>query len=290
MNKIKVISMLAVFAATTCIFGAPKSTSTAQTVVTVNPPRNLNSNDIQVTADKDAAHVLNVAPLAQNGLQLWILIDDGSDQSVGLQFNDIRRFIQQQPANTEVGVAYMQYGDVKKVQDLTSDHELAAKALRLPLGRVAMSTSPYMSLSELIKKWPATDRTREVLMVTSGIDPYGPGPDDPYLLGAIDRAQHAGVIVNSIYFGAGGWTGWQRNWGQNNLARIAEDTGGRSFWLGTTNPVSFGPFLTELNQRLAGQYVVTFEANGKSGLQKIKVKSELPDTKVTAPTRVYIGS
>ena len=72
-------------------------------------------------------------------------------------------------------------------QPLTADHQLAAKAIRLPIGMPGISASPYLSLTELIHKWPASAAAREVLMVSSGIDPiYGAGPENPYLTEAID--------------------------------------------------------------------------------------------------------
>ena len=56
-------------------------------------------------------------------------------------------------------------------QNFTQDHAAAAKSLRLALGDFGAEASPYVSLSEFIKHWPATNGTRrEVLMITSGID------------------------------------------------------------------------------------------------------------------------
>jgi hypothetical protein len=69
------------------------------------------------------------------------------------------------------------------------------------------------ALIDLIHKWPSADQAREVLMITSGIDPaYGPGPSNPYLDRAIEAAQREGVIVHSIYFSSAGHFGhslWQ---------------------------------------------------------------------------------
>lgn len=293
--KNKILTTFAVLATALAASGAPKAADGARAVITVVPGdhshKSLTAADLQVTEEGAPARVTSVSPLAEQGLQLWILIDNSSEQSLSLQYNDIRKFIREQPSNTEIGIGYMQYGDVKKVQDLTTGRDLAAQALRIPLGRVTLSPSPYMSIEALVKKWPATNKAREVLLITSGIDPYGPGPDDPYLLGAIDHAQRAGVVVHSIYYGAAGSTGWQVTWGQNNLSRIDSATGGQFYWLGTTNPVSFAPFLNQLNERLSQQYIVGFEsASGKTGLEKIKVTTELPDAKVVAPTRVYVGS
>ena len=139
------------------------------------------------------------------GLQLFILIDETSRDSVSLQFKSIAKFIEDQPDTTAIAVGYMRNGSVDTVQELTKDHALAEKALRLPLGATAVGyTSPYLSLSDLMKKWPETADRREILMITSGIDPLGGGFSDdpynnPYLKEAFDRAQRGGFIVYSIY-------------------------------------------------------------------------------------------
>ena len=98
-------------------------------------------------------------------------------------------------------MAYMQNGMAEIVQDLTSDHAAAAKALRLADGSRGANASPYFSLSDLIKRWPASSARREVVMVSDGIDRYyGTGDlQDPYVDAAIDDAQRAGIVVSAIY-------------------------------------------------------------------------------------------
>jgi len=103
------------------------------------------------------------------GLQLFILIDDTSRSNLALQYSTIDEFIEAQPATTAIGVGYMRNGTVFTAQNLSTDHTLAKKALRLPLGVGAAYTSPYLALSDLMKKWPETKDRREILMITSGI-------------------------------------------------------------------------------------------------------------------------
>lgn len=271
---------------------------TARMVVTVEPHHGAPSPtvspaDVMVYHNKDRFPVTALTPLRSAGLQLWILIDDGADTDLGSQLGDLRKFILAQPANFEVGVGYMRNGTVTSTQGPTTSHDLAAKALRLPLGDAGASTSPYISLVDLIKKWPPTDRAREVLMISSGIDPlYGPGPQNPYMQRAIDEAQRAGVVVSSIFFGGVGHSGhsyWQITWGQNNLSQLTEETGGEFYWQGMSNPVSFSPYLDEFSRVLSNQYLVTFVAGGKPGsFEPIKARTEIPHVSVVAPSKVYI--
>jgi len=267
-------------------------------VVTVEPHHGaaappVSPADIMVYHNKDRFPVTALTPLRSTGLQLWILIDDGADTALGSQLGDLRKFIQAQPVNFEVGVGYMRNGTVTSTQRPTPDHELAAKALRLPLGDAGASTSPYISLVDLIKKWPPTERAREVLMISSGIDPlYGPGPQNPYVQRAIDEAQRAGVVVSSIFFGGAGHSAhsyWQITWGQNGLSQLAEETGGEFYWQGMSNPVSFSPYLDEFSGVLNNQYLVTAVVSGKpGGFEPIKVRTEIPHVSVVAPSKVYI--
>ena len=124
-----------------------------------------------------------------------------------------------QPASTKVGVAYMQNGVAKVAQNLTSDHALAAKAVRLPLGIGGVNASPYFSISDLVKHWPATTARREVFMASDGIDRYYESADllDPYLDAAVDDAQRAGIVVFDVYtpgLGHFGHSYWLNYWGQ----------------------------------------------------------------------------
>jgi len=119
------------------------------------------------------------------GLQLAVIIDDSTSVSaIGNQLGDIAEFIRQQDATTLVGVFYAQNGTVTVNQDFTPDHEKAAKALRLPVGRAQAFASPYLSLMDFMKRWPPTQDRREILLVSDGIDrfrgdPFSPEPVDP---------------------------------------------------------------------------------------------------------------
>jgi hypothetical protein len=103
-------------------------------------------------------------------LQFFILIDDTCDPSIGNSLNDLRDFINAQPATTAVGVGYMSNATIQIVQNFTADHALAAKAIRLPRGNLSAMDSPYLSLISAIKGWPEQKVRREVLMVSDGID------------------------------------------------------------------------------------------------------------------------
>ena len=75
------------------------------------------------------------------------MVDDACDSSLGGLLDDVRAFIQTQPATTLAGVAYMNNNTLSIAQDLTNDHNKASKALRIPLGNPGAHGSPYLSLA-----------------------------------------------------------------------------------------------------------------------------------------------
>jgi hypothetical protein len=259
------------------------------------PPAKLTPDDVLVTQNKRHMPVTSLEPLSsQQTVQLWILLDDGSSSSLSAQLGDLRKFIVAQRPTAEIGIGYMRNGMVEVVQPLTADHESAAKALRLTTATPGISASPYQALQELVKKWPAGAAAREVLMITSGIDPdYGEGPDNPYLDQAEHAAQRAGIVVYTIYYSAAGRigrAGGERFWGQNYMSQLGGDTGGFFYWIGDRNPVSLSPYLDDFDHRLNNQYLLTFLAQpeDKPGLQSVKVSNEHPHITVTGPNKVYV--
>src|SRR5580658_2241355 len=132
----------------------------------------LRPENVQVKQGKTSLKVDHLIPARGDNaaLQLFILIDDTCDTSIGNSLNDLRDFINAQPATTVVGVAYMSNASIQIVQNFTADHAAAAKAIRLPRGTLSTMDSPYLSLISLIKGWPEQKVRREVLMVSDGID------------------------------------------------------------------------------------------------------------------------
>jgi hypothetical protein len=258
----------------------------------------INREDVTVMQGKDRATVTEWIPAQGDhaALELFILIDDESNTTLGNQLEDLRQFINAQPPTTKVGVAYMQNGIARVVQDLTTDHEQAAKSLRLPLGAGGANASPYFSLSDLVKKWPRSNVRRSVLMISDGIDRYyGSGDlEDPYLLAAIDDATRSGTIVSAIYTpGAGhfGHSYWQTYWGQIYLAELADRTGGEGYYIGFNGtPVSFSPYLEDLDHRLGHQYLLTFLATPpkKAGFVQVKISTEVQNVDLISAGRVWV--
>lgn len=275
----------------------------AHMVVTLEPHKGkevpaVNADDVMVYEGKDRDRVVDWVPATGDhaALELFVVLDDGSGLSLSTQLEDLRKFIAGQPATAKVGVAYMQDGVAKVVQELTSDHAVAAKALRLPMGIRNGNASPYISLSDLIKKWPATTARREVVVASDGIDPYYLSPDleDPYLNATIDQANRAGIVFSAIYtpgVGHFGHSYWLTYWGQMYLAELAEKTGGEAYYIGFTGaPVAFTPYLEDIANRLEHQYLLTFvpKPEKKSGFQPVRLRTEVGNVDLVSAGRVWV--
>lgn len=254
----------------------------------------LNREDVMAYQRQEHLQVTDLVRLqGENaGLELFFLFDDASNTNLGSQFGDVRNFIETQPATTAVGIGYMQHGTVDIVQNLTTDHSHAAQALRLPLS--SGEASPYLSVSDLIKRWPDNSARREVVLVTSGNDVLGgPGVMNPYLEAAIDDAQRKNIVVYAIYMPSAGHAGhssWLLNWAQSHLAQIAEETGGEAYMPGFGPPISFAPYLEDVAGHLAHQYraIVLFKTTPKAGFQDVKLATEVPNAELVSAKRVYV--
>ena len=276
------------------------------------PP--LQKEDVKVKQGKNFLQVTQVIPAQGDNaaLQLMILIDDTLNTSVGNNLTDIKDFISAQPASTLIGVAYMANATVKVSQNFTADHDLAAKAVRLPLGSVSSMDSPYLSLISLVKGWPQQNVRREVLMVTDGLDRLRGEKPQPSRLGpnygttyhsmptisvdassASEISQRYNVLVYSLYspgVGRAGRSSWDLQLGLSGLTKIAEETGGECYSLGTSTPVSFKPYLERFQKLISNQYYVVFQAvpGKKAGFQRVKVDTELSNSEILAPDNVWV--
>jgi hypothetical protein len=250
--------------------------------------------DVMVMHDKDRLQVTAWDPCqsAQAGVELFVIVDDATSTDIGLQFDDLKKFMQAQPPTTLIGVAYARNGAAMVAQNLTQDHAQAAKALRLPQGFGA-TASPYLSVTDLAKKWPPSARCRQIMMVSSGIDYLQSGPQNTYLAQAIDQAQRAAIQVYAIYaqpVGHAGHDFFRLNWGQNNLAQLTDETGGEFYIQGVTAPIAFAPYLTEYAEKLTHQFRLTFLAQpaAKAGFQRIKLETEVTNAELEAQDKVWV--
>jgi hypothetical protein len=262
----------------------------------------LNREDVIVKQGKERLQVTDWTPVGGDKapLDLFILIDDAAHPSLGLQFGDLHSFIDSLPANTSVGVGYMRNGTVQVAQNLTNDHDQAARAIRLPLASSGAFGSPYLSVIDLMKRWPENSNRREIVMITDGIDRFRSEPRHrgirsigPDVDSASVVAQRTGTMIHTIFTRGVGLRGrdfWEITNGQNGMAKLSDETGGESFFLGTHNAVSFRPYLESLQRSLGNRYLLEFNAvpGNKAGLKNVKLTTEVAGVELDSADSVWV--
>jgi hypothetical protein len=276
-----------------------------QVIVTVLPKQEGGSaaavpaQDMTVKVNGKDARVTGWEALrgSRDPVELVVLIDGSARTSLGRELNDLTQFVNSLPPNIRSTIGYMENGNAALTGPLTDDHAAVLKGLHIPGGVAGSNASPYFCLSDLAKRWPSQDSAarREVLMVTDGVDEYNRryDPEDAYVQAAIADSVRAHLVVYSIYWtdqGGADQTQYANNTGQNLLTEVSQATGGKNFWQGLGNPVSFEPFLEELTRRFQNQYELSFVAplKGKPEVEEIKLKFKAPGSEVDAPQQVFV--
>jgi hypothetical protein len=275
--------------------GTVTMTVTAVGKKDTQPPA-INKDDVQLYRGKERVQVGDWRK--GETLALAILIDDSIDTSAGSNGEDLQSFILDQPKSTLIAVGYARNGAAMVAQDFTSDHELAAKALRLPLGSAGAFSSPYLSLLDWMKRWPnGAGERRSIMLISSGIDyfrgDFGFGSRSPDLDNTIARAQKQNINVWTIYYPGGGHTSrgfFRVNNAQNNLSQLSQETGAESYYLGTLEPVTLKPYFDEIAMHLNNQYLLTFAGRGgkKGRLERVRAVTEVPGVEFLAPSEVFL--
>lgn len=258
------------------------------------------ANEVVVRQNGDVRRVLSWTPAqgGQAGLDLVVLVDNSLARSVLQQLKEVGDFVRGLPADTRVAVAYANFGSVQFEQEFTTDHEKAANAFHIPSSFPGTSNGVFDSVTELIKKWPATESRRVILFISDGIDTTAgisnTMPSTSMVLQrAIDQAERSGVVVYTV-FASGAGRELQNRFlvtnGQGCLSRLAAETGGDSYTEGYQTPLSFRPFLDDLKTMLGQQYRLTFLAapGSKPGFSRFGVKTEASGVELIAPDHVFV--
>jgi len=226
-------------------------------------------------------------------LELALLIDDGT--SLGPYLDELRRFVQAQPKAAKIGVFYASMGRTVEVAPMSADHDAVAKKVRLTLGPTGTSTSIYLSLNDVLRKLQPMPGRREVLLIGDGHDRLrGDLPESPDLDRAISSALKTDIVIHTLYASVGhpGDTSFRVTLAQSNLSQLASETGGQAFFQGLDTPVSFTPFLEQLDMVLHNQYFLTFTTASsrrtKGEFRGFKVTTEQRNVSITAPSRVFV--
>lgn len=296
--------VLATLLASTPAFSESESNH-GQAVVTVLPNAagrahsTINTEDLSLKVAGKSAKVTKweMYKSPDNNLELVLLFDDSARTSIANQRNEIATFVNGLAPGIKATIAYMEYGNVVFTGPLTQDHAAVLRGVRMPSGPPGSTGGAYYCLSYLATHWPSNDTQarREVVMVTNGLSYYQAyfDPTAPDIVTAIADSARAGLVVYGIYWGDVGRAGRGAVGsfsGQSMLSYVTDATGGKSFWMGTGDPVSFAPYFKELNRRFRNQYQLGFVGSGgaKAQVETLKLKLKVPGASVDAPHQVLV--
>lgn len=262
-------------------------------------PAPLRSGELIVTEGGDRQEVLSLRNTDRSPIALAVLIQDDVVSSVANDLGIIGDFIRNLPEGSRVLVGYIGIGSLRVRQSWTSNLERAAGSLRVPLSTPNASPfNPYVQIIEALRRFEGLPAGRRAMLVISdGLDiSRGITSSNPTqsidLDRAIREAQRRSTAIYSFYAPTIGVTANSRSIlvtnAQGSLLRLSDETGGHAFFQGLDAPVSFAPFLRDLNQLLANQYALTYlSANTDKGFQRIDVTTTQPNIKIEHP-RGYV--
>lgn len=247
---------------------------------------------LTIFEDGEKQEILTTRGAPRAPLTFAVLIQDDL-VSVGNEIRLIADFIRRLPPGSRVMVGYLRAGSLQVRQKFTSDLERAAKSLRIAVGSSSASPfSPYQLARDGLKRFEGQPvGRRAMLLVSDGLD-LSRGVSDSLpsqsldLQRAINEAQRRGVAVYSIFTpSAASLNSGLASNGQGSLNRLSTETGGRAFFLGTGAPVSFEPFLREIDQLLSRQFALTFlSTHAEKGFHKLRIVTDLEEGELYYPS------
>lgn len=261
----------------------------------LEPETELQNIDLTISEDGEPQTILSIRGVGTNSpITLAVLIQEDLVPSVGNEIRSLADFIRGLPKGSRVMIGYLRTGSLQVKQKFTNDLEKAAKALRPPSGFAnAGPYNPYVEVIEALKKFDSQPLGRRaILLVSDGLD-ISRGVDSSFptqsidLQRAVNESQRRGVAIYGFYAPtvvASINPSLVGN-AQSSLLRLSNETGGHAFFQGTGAPVSFEPFIRELDTSLEKQVALTFlSTHLNRGFHRIEVKSATPGVQVTYPS------
>jgi len=225
-------------------------------------------------------------------MTLAILFQDDLVSSVAVEIKNMANFIRNEPGGDRAMVAYIRPGSLEVRRKFTNELDKAAQSIRAPQSLASAGAyNPYVEIIEGLRRFDSQPMGRRAMIVVSdgidvarGVDSSTPSQSLD-LQRAISEAQRRGVAIYSIFAppAAATMAGLTLN-GQSCLQRLSDETGGRAFFQGSAAPVSFDPFLKEIDQLLKLQIAYTYlSTHTNKGFHKLEIKPLDRDVEIRHP-------
>jgi len=242
--------------------------------------------------DGEVQTILSTRKPSENPITLTILLQDDLVSSISTETKGIANFVRRLPPGSRVMVGYIRSGSLDVRRKFTPDLEKAAAALRPPMGLASAAPfNPFVEIIEALKRYDSQPLGRRALIVVSdgldvsrGADSSSPSSSID-LQRAINEAQRRSVAIYSIYAPSAGSAGDLLGLnGQSCLERLSHETGGVAFFQGTGAPVSFDPFIKEIDASLLMQMALTYlSTHPDKGFHRLEIKPLEPGVVVRHP-------
>jgi len=226
-------------------------------------------------------------------MTLAILFQDDLVSSVSVETRNMANFIRNEPGGSRVMVAYIRQGSMEVRRKFTNELDKAAQSVRVPQGTAgAGAYNPYVEIIEGLRRFDSQPLGRRAMIVISdgidisrGLDSSTPGQSVD-LQRAITEAQRRSVAIYSIFAPSAAPTQQALSLnGQSCLQQLSDETGGRAFFQGTSGaPVSFDPFLKEIDSLMSKQIALTYlSTHTNKGFHKLDIKPLERDVEIRHP-------
>ena len=254
----------------------------------------LQNIDLSIIEDGEPQTIISIRGMGANSpITLAVLIQEDLI-SVQNEIKPLGDFIRRLPKGSRIMIGYLRTGSLQVRQRFTNDLEKAANALRPPSGFASASPyNPYVEVIEALKRFEGQPLGRRaILLVSDGLDvSRGVDSSSPTqsvdLQRAINESQRRSVAIYGFYAPtavAAANPGLAGN-AQSSLLRLSNETGGLAFFQGTGAPVSFDPFIRELDISLQKQAALTFlSTHLNKGFHRIEVRSSTPGVRISYPS------
>lgn len=244
--------------------------------------------------DGEMQSILSVRGPAESPMSLVILIQDDLVPSVASETRTIAEFVRRQPVGTRVMIGYIRSGSLQVRRKFTTDLERAAASLRVPLSSSSASPfNPFVEVIEALRRFDSQPLGRRAIVLVSdgvdvsrGVESASPGMSMD-LQRSITEAQRRSVAVYSIYVPSALVVGNQLMGanGQGCLEKLSTETGGQAFFQGTGAPVSFDPFLKQIEASLGRQIALTYlSTHTNKGFHRLDIKPLDRDVEIRHPS------
>jgi VWFA-related protein len=278
--------------------GTPGRPVTIPVTITVGDKTDVETElqniDLTISEDGEPQTIISLRGYGYSPVTLAILIQEDLVPSVGTEIKALADFVRGLPKGSRVMVGYLRTGSLQVKQKFTNDLEKAAKALRPPSGFASAGPyNPYVEVVEALKRFEGQPLGRRaILLVSDGLDiSRGVDSSSPTqsidLQRAVNESQRRSVAIYGFY--APTQTAAANpiltSNAQSSLLRLSNDSGGMAFFQGTGAPVSFEPFIRELDVSLQKQAALTFlSTHLNKGFHKLEIKSSTPGVRVAYPS------